>query len=96
MAREWLLRATVTLRENLMVTMRAITQPISAYTRIATRTDISSCDWLRPRWAADEDQGNQNGSLERASSVSTSGFEPALSWYCQTAMVPGQPVWLGE
>jgi hypothetical protein len=39
--------------------------------------------------------GNQSGSLESASSLSTSGLSPALSSYCQATMFPAQPTWYG-
>src|SRR3989442_8785619 len=40
--------------------------------------------------------GNQSGSVEIASSLSTSGREPELSTYCQAARLPAQPGSSGE
>mgnify|MGYP001795541928 CR=1 FL=1 len=40
--------------------------------------------------------GNHSGSLEIASSLSTSGREPELSMYCQVAMLAAHPGSSGE
>src|SRR5437879_5659303 len=45
--------------------------------------------------ALEDRYGYQSGSLDRASSRSTSGVAPALSSYCQAAMLPAQPTWFG-